>query len=548
MPDVYLFSTFSKRANSTRQPALSSGVRMDCIFREGYDVLNPVIILDLRRGNGQYVNPVNYTYAYVPDLQRYYWVSDWAFAGGLWTCSLNVDVFASFKTDIGTTYIYAQRLADRLRVGAVTDGGLTDTMIPTLAVPSHSYSRLTGSVFQQTLDSGVYIIGVLNADDSAAGSVAYYAFTPAEFKIFRKRLMGGAWLNSTAEMGVDSQKAILNPIQYITSCQWFPLAPSLVSDASVQYFGMALGWWAISDANTTPQVTYKTIKQSGVIRFHLSDATLPVHPQYTGTTQRMLRCAPFSEYVLHMPYFGDIPLKYEDYASGHVGISIEIDLISGKGSVQIYDGVITSDSGFPDLRLVFQTSCQVATPIQLSQVVSDTWAAQVTEQQTAASILSQEAAYEKQVINGVAQSAQSIADFAMAPSVGGGIGAAGALASTAHDLTRGAEVLEANTSAASNAGLYSSFSQRAPRATSQGANGSILGAWCPVEIDASFLLLSTTAADVYARIGYAAGWGTLINEHSGFVQGLFSDFHSANCLKAEAMAIRQGIEAGIYYE
>ena len=102
--------------------------------------------------------------------------------------------------------------------------------------------------------------------------------------------------------------------------------------------------------------------------------------------------------------------------------------------------------------------------------------------------------------------------------------------------------------AASEAGLYSSFSAAAPRVTSQGANGSLLGSWCPIEISGRFLLLSTTASEVYARCGYAAGWPTYIHDHTGYVQGLLSDFNSPGALKIEAEAIKAQIEAGLYYE
>lgn len=548
MPDVYLFSAFDKRINSTKQPLLNTGTKYDCTFREGFDVINPSILLDTR-GLTQYNSPVSYTYAYIPDLSRYYWVTNWSFAGGLWTGYLNVDPLASFKTAIGSTQIFAQRLADRLQGNTVTDGGLTDSMIPTKASPSYSRQRIT-SPFQQSLANGCYVIGVINNDSTCAGSVAYYVLSQAEFKRFRQCLMGDAWLQSTAELSADTQKAILNPIQYITSCQWFPLPQSDIKDpAGFLIEGMRLGWWDMNPPAGVSDPSYYHIRPDGMVRFY-KNISVPVHPQYSTTNQRMLRCSPFSTYLLHLPYFGSMPITYEDFNSGNIGCFFEIDIISGKGSVQLYNGTISSSASFPDLRLIYQTACQVATPIQLSQVVSDTWAAQVVESQTNATITSQYAMFKRKVVHAISGAVKTLVSATGANPmstdalVQSGVDAGEATA----DVLITKEEVEANIAAASDAGLYSSFSAAAPRVTSQGANGSLLGSWCPMELSATFLLLASTDSSLYSRIGYAAGWWTQINTHTGLVQGLCSDFHAAGCYRVEMQSIQAYIEGGIFYE
>lgn len=547
--DVVFFQ-YSKRLNSTAQPALSAGTRLECIFREGFDVLNPELQLDLR-ANSDYQNPFRWNYCYIPTLQRYYWIRDWAFDGGMWLCGTDEDLLASHKTAIGNCYIYAQRLADRLDNGSVRDGGISDSMIPTVASPSWSYNRASSSPFAKSLNSGCYVVGIINPDPDAVGSVSYYALTPANFKQFRSTLMGGSWITSTAEMSVDTQKAILNPIQYVTSCMWFPFDINNVGDITQAVHGMTLGWWSLG------AIGHMNIRSDGMYRFYVN-VPVPVHPQYAATQQRMLRCAPFSTYLLHLPYFGSLPIDYEDFSSGTVGALFEVDIISGKGSVQLYNGSISSTSDFPALRMILQTSCQVATPIQLSQVVSDTWAAQVTELQTAATMQGLKAQKSQQVISVVSTAGHTAGNLlggAKDIAKGGKAAIAGAAISSATDMGTSiasavvnTKAINASMDAASEAGLYASFEAAAPRVTSQGANGSILGSWCPIEISGKFLLLSTTAGDVYARCGYAAGWPTYIHDHTGYVQGLLSDFHSSGVLKIEAEAIKAQIEAGLYYE
>lgn len=542
--DVYFFQ-YSKKPASTAVPALNTGTKVECIFRDGYDILNPTLILDYRGLGDAYSPPTAWNYMYITDLNRYYWITDWSFGGGMWVCGGNVDLLGSHKTAIGSTYIFAQRLADRKKNNVVTDGGITDTMIPTQATPSYSRQRDT-SPFEQSLSSGCYVIGVINDDANAAGSVSYYVLTPAGFKTFRSYLMGGTWLGATAEMSVDTQKAILNPIQYITSCMWFPIDISHIYDSATGVHGMNLGWWTI------PSVGYWNITTSGMYRFH-KNLTMPVHPQYSTTSQRMLKCAPFSVYQLHLPYFGTIPIDYEEFPSGTVGCFFEIDIISGKGSVQLYDGSITSVSDFPALKLAYQTSCQVATPIQLAQVVSDTWAAQVTQLQTAVSIASIGAQRTMQDIKIVSEAGKLGTDIGRL--AGGDLKAIGDVFSGAVDTGVAiaeaevhAKVLDAQEAATTEAGLYASFQAAAPRVTSQGANGSLLGSWCPLELSGRFLLLSETSSSLYSRIGYPAGWYTKIGDHSGYVQGTSADFYSNGALKVEMDAINSQIASGIYYE
>lgn len=555
--DVYFFQ-YSKKPASTSTPLLSAGVKLDCIFRDGYDVLNPTLELDLR-GNPNYNSPITWNYMYIPSLSRYYWITDWAFGSGMWVCGTKEDLLGSHKTAIGNTTIFAQRLADRKKSNVVTDGCITDTMVPTLATPSWSRSRATSTVFKQSLANGTYVIGVINNDGTTAGSVAYYALTASQFTGFRKCLMGDGWISSTAEMSTDTVKAILNPIQYVTSCQWFPFDYTSIYDGGNLYIGMKLGWWQMTPPAGENAINYYHIASTGMYRFYIN-ATVPVHPQYSTTNQKMLRCAPFSTYLLHLPYFGSIPIDYEDFSSGTVGCFFEVDIISGRGSVQLYNGSISGVSGFPDLRLIYQTSCQIATPIQLSQVVSDTWAAQVTELQTAANVQALQGSKSQQIINVIGEvGAEAAKGAALGAGAGTVVPGAGTIAGTVVGAAVGigtgvasavvnTKRLDVSQSAAEAAGLYASFQAAAPRVTSQGANGSLLGSWCPVEISGRFLLLSDTSSTLYSRIGYTAGWTTQINEHTGYVQGIATDFNSSSALRIEMDAIKAQIEAGIYYE
>ena len=103
--NVY-FYTFSKRINSTAQP--TGGTLHTVTLKTPSSVMTPTISL-VWSGSG---SPAAYNYAYISDYGRYYWVSNWTFSDRQWTATLNVDVLASYKTQIGGSSKYILRAAD----------------------------------------------------------------------------------------------------------------------------------------------------------------------------------------------------------------------------------------------------------------------------------------------------------------------------------------------------------------------------------------------------------------------------------------------------
>lgn len=72
-------------------------------LREQIDVMRPIIRFDKE-------DVLRYNYAYVPELQRYYIVTDrTAFRDGLWDISFEVDVLMSFRGDIGKLQVIVDK-------------------------------------------------------------------------------------------------------------------------------------------------------------------------------------------------------------------------------------------------------------------------------------------------------------------------------------------------------------------------------------------------------------------------------------------------------
>lgn len=52
------------------------------------------------------LNPTAYNYAYIPDFNRYYYVTDWiSVRNGVWECSLSVDPLMSYASQIASAKI-----------------------------------------------------------------------------------------------------------------------------------------------------------------------------------------------------------------------------------------------------------------------------------------------------------------------------------------------------------------------------------------------------------------------------------------------------------
>ena len=82
---------------------LQEGETFEGELRDEVDVMNPVIRFDAP-------GVLRYNYAYVPDLQRYYIVTDrTCYRDGIWDITFEVDVLMSFRGDIGKLQVIVDK-------------------------------------------------------------------------------------------------------------------------------------------------------------------------------------------------------------------------------------------------------------------------------------------------------------------------------------------------------------------------------------------------------------------------------------------------------
>lgn len=329
------FYKFNKNENSTKVVNVN-GENFKCVLIEPTDIINPRIAL-------AHNNPTEYNYARISIFNRYYFVNNWSWSGGRWVALLNVDVLASFKTEIGNQRQYVVRSSAR------SDGSIIDTLYPTKANPTNAVV-VSDNPFVKDLASGVFIVGIINGDTNAVGAVSYYAFSSSQFRAFCSNMLGsGNWMyDGIEEIGEELTKVIFNPFQYVASCMWLPVpSVGVIGEGSVKY-----GWWDLSVSG---------LSISGSPRLAAARFNIPKHPQRARGSY--LDGSPFTRYNLTWPCFGQFPLD-SDILSTETVLHAQcfIDPISGVGTLNVF-----ADGG----AKLLTTQVQVGVPIQLAQMASD---------------------------------------------------------------------------------------------------------------------------------------------------------------------------------
>lgn len=347
---LYLYS-LSKRENSTKLPT-GTGISVSVTLLDDTSLMNPTFKLSLAS------NPIGYNYAYVPDFSRYYFIQDISSRQNFWYISCSCDVLASFKTAIGTGNHYV------LRSASSYDGTISDSVYPATTDASMVISA-PASPYDQPFkwSNGVsYVLGIVGPGDNSTqqtGSLIYYHMDSGALFDFAKWLMDNVddWSNLAAEYSPGVQQALINPMQYIKSCMLIPVSPPSTMTASRIRFGYyeyvtgAVGHVAI-------------IHNNNPIYQEVTKISVPSHPQ-AATRGTYLNCQPYSEHILHVGPFGDIPLDpmlVQENSS--IALTFKFDMFSGMCQLRVYGDTVGQD-------VFFTGTTQIGVNINLSQVYID---------------------------------------------------------------------------------------------------------------------------------------------------------------------------------
>lgn len=356
---VVTLQSFAKKHNSTAVPS-GSGTSKTGTLRDRCTVQAPVIGFAIAVTQ----SPVAFNYAHIPAFNRYYFITDWEWSGGLWWAYMQVDVLSTFKTEIGGQECYILRAAS-----GEYNPRIHDEMYPSISLAMGQCGSIDTTLYDVSIEeSGTYIIGVMGKE-AKAGCTIYYALTPSEMQAFRQNMFNDNYMG-IMEITSELKKALVNPAQYIVSANWFPY--NSISGESVSSIG--LGWW---DVTTSAKVVTQFVvsrTQDFIIYAHTK-----AEEQAEETGCLYMFSAPYSQYTITIPPFGEIELDPQIIANGMeteggaysctVHALLNTDLMTGDGILYLYTDDITGSRSNGEL-LAFR-SAKMCAPVQVGQITSD---------------------------------------------------------------------------------------------------------------------------------------------------------------------------------
>ena len=573
------YKDVQKKLNSTKIPTYGyyNEIDLSVELKAVTDLFTPSLIISddvFTDGLGHIVNPMHYNYCYLPDFERYYFVRSWSWMLGRWECSLEVDVLASFKTDIGSSALYV------LRSASSYDTDIVDTKYPVKAQGADTsyqtatfgtvYNVWNTNIYGNDVTKGFFRVSIVNNDSSAIGAVSHYALSGTVMaELMNKLFSSPSWANITdANISTDLQKMLLNPMQYITSVIWIPTGYDTTGQTAIHT--IPYGWWSLTLTGDIYRIT------TGTMDATVSES-IPVahHPQYTSQTH-WLQLSPYTTAALYFTPFGFIPLDTSKvYDATHIDIEVRIDIITGKGTLilsshKTVGGTTTYGGTF------YTTTAQVGVPMTIAQMAVDMSAlGQASTWVGAAGIALATGGLQdslKDLKNGLIDGVRDIFSGSQVQNAlsfaGGGIGAAVSSGSAVHkSLMAGLNAIadkavdplsgkSGSTKGGQETSLLSSLKEIAGdigsaalacagTCSSSGSSGGFAALSEMLYIQWYFQRIVNQDPTHY---GYPLCQNKLISSLSGFVLCQNGDDLMVSCTPAERQAICAFMEAGFYYE
>lgn len=300
MVSITFWSGGGKKPNSTAHPG-GTATTLNCQITEGCSVLTPTIIV-----TGMY--PL-LSYAYIPDFNRYYYVTDCMVNKTQTIISLRVDTLHTYKAAIGGTSAFIARSASDY------NGFIVDSAYP-MQAGTQKISVAGGSPWT----GNNFLVQVAGKNGCRMYQLTSDAFNTLCSALWR------AWGNLE---GIDDlYAAALNPFQYVLGVQ----------KCFVPYGGFGGGNVSISCGNIDTGVSGLDVTDGTA--YYTVSLTAPQHPGSVGLTGKpYLRGTPYSAYSLFVPGAGWVALNANDLVYDN---SVQLQFFAEPNSGNMRCDVINS--------------------------------------------------------------------------------------------------------------------------------------------------------------------------------------------------------------
>lgn len=287
-------------------------------LREDVSITNPTFIMT---HGWDYSKAFNY--AYVEAWGRYYFIDDIVIDRNLVYIKCSEDLLASWYDEIMDSTLWCSRSYSN------PDYSITDTYYPTLQGMTTSVRNV--STPWSSYDTGSYIIGVSGGGEQYhVGGNSYYVLNSNEMASFIDALMN----NEFSITGiVDSvSKAMVDPLDYILSCKWYPF--TVIGGQTVT--NVHFSWW-YSHADAT------VLTQDDLV--YSFDREIDISDLWGEDCVEYEKYSPYSQLALLAPPFGIIQLspaaQSQAVKTGKVKLKVQVDLVTGMGTLFIGDPCVT---------------------------------------------------------------------------------------------------------------------------------------------------------------------------------------------------------------
>ena len=328
----------AKKRNSTALPPGNPLPTM-CEFKEVTSLVNPQI----------YIAPIagaavsTFNYCRIQELGRYYWITECTWENGRYLLSLSVDVLATYKASIGASSQYVARSS------AAYNTYLRDTMYPRTEQISTA-QLILGQNVNQSLQDGVFIMGLISPKNSITGCVTYYVLNWQAVVVLRQQMLTDLQWTGVTDITDELLQTLFNPFQYIVSFKWFPLSPPAAQMTAVT--DIDFGYWTFSISGIQGAAVALFVP-SGLptktgLKYSVAGSSIPNHPAISRG--RYLNGSGFADYYLMLTSYGKMALPNESMVAG-VGLSIyeTVDFMSGESILNVYLGAGTNETMSPVL-------------------------------------------------------------------------------------------------------------------------------------------------------------------------------------------------------
>ena len=345
---VDFYSSFSKRINSTAQPASSPALSLSCVLKDNSGILHPV--LEIYQSAAW--NPAPYNYARITDFGRFYFVAEWTWVVGRWEARLDVDPLASWKTQLGANNKYILRSASQYNPQAI------DTFYPTLA-DQPDYSIRTASLgFSRNFSTGTYIVGIANRETAGAGAVTYYMMTASQMRSLVEYMLpqpGDPWSQGFVGLTDVLYRSLYSPFDYIKSCMWFPFSWVIGYPVPIMF----------GNYEAPSNVAVGQIVDNDTTSWAYVNQVLSM-PSNWATLEGKYKVNPYAHLFLVCNPWGIIELNPLDFADATaVTVYIYPDLISGDCMMKIYKTIGSTN------YFITERNARIAVDINLSATSVD---------------------------------------------------------------------------------------------------------------------------------------------------------------------------------